>query len=70
MTYTHEDTIKDKWIHMWILNIETKRKKLILIVVLMDEKIKHTYTFIHLEKTNHSPKNSEVFEAKECYLLK
>ena len=36
----------------------------------MDKKIKHTDTFIHLEKSNHSPKNSKVFEAKERYLIK
>ena len=25
-THIHEDIIKDEWIHMWILNEETKRK--------------------------------------------
>ena len=54
------------------VNIKSRNKKifLILIVLINIWKNKHTYTFIHVENSKHSPKNSEVFEAKERYLIK
>ena len=43
----------------------------IYIYIIERKKItKHTNTHIHIEKLNHSPKNSKVFEGVVCNLIK